>query len=256
MNKDISYNYSGKIALVTGAATGIGLGVAKAFAISGASVVLAGNNLKAVHKAAQELEKIGAKVLAIQCDVTSEEQVQTMIDKTIQVFGRLDFAYNNAGVMSRNTETSDLATDEWELVMNVNLSGVRHCMKYQLLHMKKQGNGVIINCSSMGGLKGAKGLSAYSASKFGVLGLTRSAALEYASQNIRINAVCPRFVHTPMEKTVSGGSEEILKAMATMVPANRFCEPEEIADAVLWLCSSGATMVIGQALAIDGGITT
>lgn len=126
MNKDISYNYSGKIALVTGAATGIGLGVAKAFAISGASVVLAGNNLKAVHKAAQELEKIGAKVLAIQCDVTSEEQVQTMIDKTIQVFGRLDFAYNNAGVMSRNTETSDLATDEWELVMNVNLLGVRH----------------------------------------------------------------------------------------------------------------------------------
>lgn len=122
--------------------------------------------------------------------------------------------------------------------------------------MKKQGNGVIINCSSMGGLKGAKGLSAYSASKFGVLGLTRSAALEYASQNIRINAVCPGFVHTPMEKTVSGGSEEILKAMATMVPANRFCEPEEIADAVLWLCSSGATMVIGQALAIDGGITT
>jgi len=255
MNKDISYNYQSKVALVTGAATGIGLAAAKAFANAGASLVLAGNNLDAIQKVAQEFEKQGAPVLAIACDVASEEQVQNMIDKTIEVFGRLDFAYNNAGVMSRNTETSDLTTDEWELVMNVNLSGIHHCMKYQLLQMKKQGNGVIINCSSMGGLKGAKGLSAYSASKFGVLGLTRSAALEYASQGIRINAVCPGFVHTPMEKTVSGGSEEVLKEMAKMVPANRFCEPEEIADAVLWLCSSGATMVIGQALAIDGGIT-
>lgn len=255
MNKDISYNYKGKVALVTGAATGIGLAAATAFANAGASLVLAGNNLDAIQKVAQELEKKGAPVLAIACDVAIEEQVQNMIDKTIQVFGRLDFAYNNAGVMSRNTETSDLTTDEWERVMNVNLSGIRHCMKYQLLQMKKQGNGVIVNCSSMGGLKGAKGLSAYSASKFGVLGLTRSAALEYAGQGIRINAVCPGFVHTPMEKTVSGGSDEVLKAMATMVPANRFCEPEEIADAVLWLCSSGATMVIGQALAIDGGIT-
>lgn len=255
MNKDISYNYKGKVALVTGAATGIGLAAATAFTNAGASLVLAGNNLDAIQKVAQELEKKGAPVLAIACDVAIEEQVQNMIDKTIQVFGRLDFAYNNAGVMSRNTETSDLTTDEWERVMNVNLSGIRHCMKYQLLQMKKQGNGVIVNCSSMGGLKGAKGLSAYSASKFGVLGLTRSAALEYAGQGIRINAVCPGFVHTPMEKTVSGGSDEVLKAMATMVPANRFCEPEEIADAVLWLCSSGATMVIGQALAIDGGIT-
>lgn len=255
MNKDISYNYQGKVALVTGAATGIGLAAAKAFANAGASLVLAGNNLEAIQKVAQEFKKNGTQVLAIACDVGVEEQVKNMIDKTVDIFGRLDFAYNNAGVMSRNTETSDLTTDEWNKVMNVNLSGIRHCMKYQLLQMKMQGNGVIINCSFMGGLKGAKGLSAYAASKFGVLGLTRSAALEYASQGIRINAVCPGFVHTPMEKTVSGGSEEVLKEMAKMVPANRFCEPEEIADAVLWLCSSGATMVIGQALAIDGGIT-
>ncbi|MBS1947709.1 MAG: SDR family oxidoreductase [Bacteroidetes bacterium] len=255
MNKDISYNYQGKVALITGAATGIGLAAARAFANAGASLVLAGNHLESIQKVAQALEKTGAQVLAIACDVAVEEQVKNMMDKTEEAFGRLDFAYNNAGVMSRNTETSDLTTDEWERVMNVNLSGIRHCMKYQLIQMKKQGDGAIINCSSMGGLKGAKGLSAYAASKFGVIGLTRSAALEYASQGIRINAVCPGFVHTPMEKTVSGGSDEVLKEMATMVPANRFCEPEEIADAVLWLCSSGATMVIGQALAVDGGIT-
>ncbi len=256
MDSDVSYNYQGKVALVTGAASGIGLATAKAFAVAGAAVVLAGNNLGDIQKVAKELAENGTQVLAIECDVASEDQVKNMIAKTIEVFGKLDFAYNNAGVMSRNTETSDLTTDEWNLVIGVNLSGVRNCMKYQLLQMKQQGHGVIINCSSMGGLRGAKGLSAYSASKFAVLGLTRSAALEYAEQGIRINAICPGFVHTPMEQTVSGGSLDVLTEMAKMVPAKRFCEPEEIADSVLWLCSSGATMVIGQSLAIDGGITT
>lgn len=256
MNTDIVFNYQNKVALVTGAATGIELATAKAFAKAGASLVLVGRHIDTIQKSAKELENLGIKVLAIACDVAKEEQVKHMMDEIVASFGKLDFAYNNAGVMSRNTETSDFTTDEWNLVMNINLTGMRNCMKYQLLQMKKQGYGAIVNCSSMGGLKGAKGLSAYSASKFGILGLTRSAALEYAGEGIRINAVCPGFVHTPMEKTVSGGSDKVLKAMAETVPAKRFCEPEEIGDAVLWLCSSGATMVIGQSIAIDGGITT
>lgn len=256
MNPDITYNFNGKVALVTGAASGIGLATAKRFAQAGASVVMAGNDLDHIQRAAKEVGANGANVLPVPCDVAVEAQVQAMVEATVQAFGRLDFAYNNAGIMSRNTETSDLTAEEWDRVIHINLTGIRHCMKHQLLQMKKQGSGAIINCSSMGGLKGAKGLSAYAASKFGVLGLTRSAALEYAAQGIRINAVCPGFVHTPMERVVSGGNTDVLSAMATMVPANRFCEPEEIADAVLWLCSSGSTMVIGQALAVDGGITT
>lgn len=256
MSTDLSYHFNGKVALITGAASGIGLATAKRFAQAGAAVVMAGNDMEHVQRAAGEVGANGANVLPVQCDVAVEAQVQAMVEATVKAFGRVDFAYNNAGIMSRNTETSDLTAEEWERVIQINLTGIRNCMKHQLLHMKKQGSGAIINCSSMGGLKGAKGLSAYSASKFGVLGLTRSAALEYAAQGIRINAVCPGFVHTPMERIVSAGSDEVLAAMAQMVPAGRFCEPEEIADAVLWLCSSGSTMVVGQALAVDGGITT
>jgi len=249
-----NFSFENKVALVTGAASGLGLATAKAFAESGASVVLADWNEKAVRSAAGELAAQGHKTLAIRCDVSDDAQVEAMAANTIATFGRLDAAYNNAGVQNVLAETADQTREDFDRVTAINLRGVWSCLKYELQQMRKQGNGVIVNCSSLGGLVGGAERGTYHAAKHGVLGLTKSAALEYAARGIRINAVCPGLIQTPMsDQMIASGQAEALKAMEKNIPMGRVGRPEEIATAVLWLCSDAASYVTGQSISVDGG---
>ena len=248
-------SFNGKVALVTGAGAGMGLATAKAFAEAGASVVLVDIQEEAVRAEASQLEASGRKALALRCDVSDDGQVASMIERTVSSFGRLDAAFNNAGVMQHRVETADISGDEWDRVMAINLRGVFLCMKYELRQMLRQGGGAIVNCSSIAGGIGNPGRAAYAAAKHGVLGLTQSAALEYAARGIRINAVCPGTIKTPMVQSMTGGDSKVLAEMVKDEPIGRLGEPEEIAAAVLWLCSPGASFVVGHALLVDGGYT-
>jgi NAD(P)-dependent dehydrogenase (short-subunit alcohol dehydrogenase family) len=249
-------SFANKVALITGAASGLGLATAKAFAQSGASVVLADRDDTAARAAANELAAQGHKTLAIRCDVADDAQIEAMVEQTVGTFGRLDAAYNNAGIQNVLAETADAAREDFDRVMAVNLRGVWSCMKFELRHMRKQGSGAIVNCSSIGGLVGGAGRGTYQAAKHGVLGLTKSAALEYAAKGIRINAVCPGLIHTPMaERMMAAGQTDALNAMLKDVPIGRLGRAEEIANAVLWLCSPAASLVVGHALVVDGGYT-
>jgi NAD(P)-dependent dehydrogenase (short-subunit alcohol dehydrogenase family) len=251
----MNLSFENKVALVTGAGSGIGLATAKAFAEAGASVVLADHHEDSVRAAAEELAAAGHKALAIRCDVADERQVAAMVEQTVSKFGRLDAAFNNAGVQSPIAETADASVEEFDRVNAINLRGVFSCMKYELLQMREQGSGAIVNCSSIGGLVGIAGRAMYHASKHGVLGLTKSAALEYASRGIRINAVCPGTIETPMVAAMLASEADAMKEIMKDQPIGRLGRPEEIAAAVLWLCSPGASFVIGHALAVDGGYT-
>jgi NAD(P)-dependent dehydrogenase (short-subunit alcohol dehydrogenase family) len=252
----MNISYENKVALVTGAGSGLGLATAKAFAESGAAVVLADWNEKSVRSAADELSGKGHKVLAVACDVSDDAQVEAMVDKTVATFGRLDAAYNNAGVQNALADTADATREDYDRVMAINLRGVWSCMKFELRQMRKQGSGAIVNCSSLGGLLGGAQRGSYHAAKHGVLGLTKSAALEYAAQGIRINAICPGLIQTPMsDQMVAAGQGAALEAMLKDVPAARLGRADEIADCVLWLCSPASSFVVGHSLAVDGGYT-
>ena len=252
----MNISFENQVALVTGAGSGLGLATAKAFAESGASVALVDWNEKTVRSAAEELAAQGHKTLAIHCDVADDAQVEAMVEQTVATFGRLEAAYNNAGVQNIVAETADATREDYDRVMAINLRGVWSCMKFELRQMRKQGSGAIVNCSSLGGLVGGAGRGTYHAAKHGVLGLTKSAALEYAARGIRINAVCPGLIQTPMsDQMVAGGQADALREMLKDVPIGRVGRAEEIADAVLWLCSSAASLVVGHALAVDGGYT-
>lgn len=250
----VNISFENQVALVTGAASGLGLATAKAFAASGASVVLADRDERAVRAAAETLAAQGHQTLAICCDVSDDAQVEAMIAQTVSTFGRLDAAYNNAGVQNVLAETADSPRDDYDRVMSVNLRGVWSCMKFELQQMRKQGSGAIVNCSSLGGLVGGAERGTYHAAKHGVIGLTKSAALEYAARGIRINAVCPGLIWTPMaDQMVVAGQGEALDAMVASIPMGRHGRADEIADAVLWLASSAASYVTGQSISVDGG---
>lgn len=247
--------FENKVALVTGAGSGMGLATAKAFAEAGAAVALADWNEEAVQVAAAELVAAGHRAIAIRCDVSNEEQVAKMVEQTVATFGRLDVAFNNAGVQSPLAETADAHGAEFDRVIGINLRGVWSCMKYELIHMREQGSGAIVNCSSLGGLVGVAGRATYHAAKHGVLGLTKSAALEYASRGIRINAVCPGIIDTPMVSGMLASEPAAMDLLMKDQPIGRLGTSEEIASAVLWLSGPGASFVIGHGLVVDGGYT-
>jgi NAD(P)-dependent dehydrogenase (short-subunit alcohol dehydrogenase family) len=246
---------TGKVALVTGAGMGIGRATALAFGSQGASVVVADVDKNAGKETVQLVEKAGSKAFFVSCDVSKGEDVKAMIKTTLETFGRLDYACNNAGIIGSAIEAPlpDLDEDLWKRVIDVNLNGVMLCMKYEVPAMLKQGGGVIINMASMAGITQGPGHYAYTASKHGVVGLTKVAAVAYANAGIRVNSVCPGVIDTPMAGLSSG--EKVISEMLGMIPAGRAGKPEEIAGAVMWLCSDLAGFVTGTAVIVDGGST-
>ncbi|HEX4164963.1 MAG TPA: glucose 1-dehydrogenase [Bryobacteraceae bacterium] len=248
-------DFSGKVALVTGAASGMGLATARAFAEAGAAVVLADFREDAAKTEAQKLAAAGHKAIAVGCDVSDDAQVAAMVERTVAEFGRLDAAFNNAGVMARIVPTAESTREEWDRVIGINLRGVWSCMKYELQEMERQRSGAIVNNASVGALTGNPGIGSYIASKHGVVGLTRTAALEYIKHGIRVNAVNPGLIDTQIARDVVSGDEHAYNEIAKNVPIARAGRPEEIASVVLWLCSPGASYVVGHALTVDGGMT-
>lgn len=254
MSMNISFD--NKVALVTGASSGMGLATAKAFAEAGATVVLADVREEAVRAEADKLVAADHKAIAIRCDVSADAQVAAMIDQIVATLGRIDAAFNNAGVMAKVANTADSTLEEFERVTSINLNGVWSCMKHELRHMLQQeGGGAIVNCASTGAIMATPGIPAYIASKHGVVGLTRTAALEYAAKGIRVNAVCPGAIDTQIARDVVAGDDKAFEALSKSAAIGRIGQPEEIAGAVLWLCSSYASDVVGHPLVVDGGLT-
>jgi NAD(P)-dependent dehydrogenase (short-subunit alcohol dehydrogenase family) len=246
-------NYTGKVAFVTGAASGIGREAALAFAGEGAKVVAADISEQGNQETVHLIEELGGRAIAIRCDVTRAEDVKAALAKTIETFGQLDFAFNNAGIEPRKpAPAAEYEEEEWNRIIDINLRGVFLCMKYEIPLLLKQGGGAIVNTSSGAGIVGIKGSPAYTAAKHGVIGLTKSAALDYAAQNIRINAVCPGYIDTPMMSRFTGGTEEGRAQVIAEEPIGRMGKPEEIAAAVVWLCSDAAAFMVGHAMVIDG----
>lgn len=248
-------SFQNKVALITGAAGGIGLTAARMFAQAGASVVLADMD-ESVTERAKELADEGYQTIAVRCDVSNEVEVKMMVEKTVEHFGRLDAAYNNVGIHARVTgDLADLEGADFDRVVAVNLRGVWNCMKYELTQMKKQGSGAIVNCASQSGLIGTAGIGAYTASKHGVVGLTKCAALEYARQSIHINVICPGTSDTPMVQKAIADFPEHMAGVINAIPLGRIGRPEEIASMVLLLCSDYGKFAVGQVWAMDGGYT-
>jgi NAD(P)-dependent dehydrogenase (short-subunit alcohol dehydrogenase family) len=250
-----TYDFAGQVALVTGASSGMGLATARAFAEAGASVVLADINENALRAATDGLTTAGHTALGVTCDVSDEEEVAVLVAHTVASFGRLDMAFNNAGIMIPPSGAAEEPADNFDRVNAINLRGVWACMKHELRQMRAEGTGAIVNCSSLGGLVGLPGRASYHASKHGVLGLTKSAALEYAPRGIRINAVCPGTIDTPMVARMSDQGELDMSEAIKNEPIGRLGYAAEIAAAVLWLCSPASSFVIGVALPVDGGYT-
>jgi NAD(P)-dependent dehydrogenase (short-subunit alcohol dehydrogenase family) len=245
--------FSGKVALVTGAGSGIGRASALAFAKAGAKVVVADVSVEGGQETVELCRAENTDSFFVQCDVAKSIEVEMMVRKTVEFYGRIDFAHNNAGIEGPRALTGDYNEDQFDRVIAVNLKGVFLCMHYEIPYMLRQGGGAIVNTSSVAGLVGTRGVPAYVASKHGVVGLTKTAALEYARDNIRVNCVCPGVIHTAMIDRFSQGDPDILAQFAEGEPIGRMGTPEEVADAVIWLCSAQSGFVTGHALSVDGG---
>jgi NAD(P)-dependent dehydrogenase (short-subunit alcohol dehydrogenase family) len=251
-----TFNFKDKVAFVTGGASGIGRAAALAFAQAGASVAVADVGEQANQETARLIEQGGGRALAVRCDVTRGDDVKAALQETAEAFGRLDFAFNNAGIEPKKpAPTADYDEEDWNRIIDIDLRGVFLCMKHEIPFMLKSGGGAIVNTSSGAGVIGIKGSPAYTAAKHAVIGLTRAAALDYAAQNIRVNAVCPGYIDTPMMGRFTGGTPEGRAQVVAEEPIGRMGRPEEIANTVLWLCSDGAGFVVGHALVADGGQT-
>lgn len=245
-----SNRFPAKIAFVTGAASGLGRATAVAFAAEGARVAIVDRTEDALRQTADAIKGAGGEVLVIACDVSMPQQVEAAIARTVETFGRLDIAFNNAGVENKPTPLAEIELNEWDRILNINLRGTFVCMKHELAQMLKQVGGVVINTSSGAGIRGVPGGSAYAASKHAIIGLTKSAALDYAKWNIRVNAVLPGNIETPMMDRFTGG--DIQKAI-DLEPVGRLGKPEEIAEAVLWMSSDLGAFVTGASISVDGG---
>ncbi len=242
-----------RVALITGGASGIGRAAAFTLAVEGASVVISDVNITSGEETTHALIEAGHKAMFIPCDVSRSVQVAGMVRRAVSSFGRLDCAVNSAGIGGDMTPTDLREEASWDMIMDINLKGVWLSMKYELEPMLNQSSGAIVNVSSAAGLTGLRHASAYSASKHGVVGLTRSAALEYARKNIRINAVCPGFTDTPLVDELAAANPKMVEATINAIPMRRLGTPEEIAQAILWLCSDDSSFVTGHALTVDGG---
>jgi NAD(P)-dependent dehydrogenase (short-subunit alcohol dehydrogenase family) len=249
------YDFKGQVALVTGAAKGMGLATARMFAEGGACVVLADLDGDLAAKEAERIVREGGTAIGIACDVADEAQAAAMVDRTIAEYGRLDMAFNNAGIQVPPSDAADEPIENFECVTAVNQRGVWACMKHELRVMRNQGSGAIVNCSSLGGLVGLPQRAAYHGSKHAVLGMTKSAAVEYAPRGIRINAICPGTIDTPMVADMLEGQADAMAEIMKEQSIGRLGRAEEVAAAVLWLCSPAASFVIGVALPVDGGFT-
>jgi NAD(P)-dependent dehydrogenase (short-subunit alcohol dehydrogenase family) len=245
--------FEGKAALVTGTSSGIGRATALAFAREGARVAALDHDAAGGEETVRLIKQAGGEAAAIACDVSKPAQIAQAVSRAVKAFGRLDCAYNHAGVEGATGFTADCAEENWDRVVGINLKGVWLCMKAEIAEMLKGGGGAIVNCSSIAGLVGFEGLPAYVASKHGVLGLTKTAALEYATKGIRVNAVCPGVIQTPMIERLTKNDPKAYAALLASEPVARVGRPEEIAESVLWLCSDAASFVTGHPLVADGG---
>jgi NAD(P)-dependent dehydrogenase (short-subunit alcohol dehydrogenase family) len=248
-----SNTMEGRVALVTGGASGIGRASAVAFAAKGARVVVSDRDAAGGEETVSLIRRTGGDCLFVPADVAVAREVEALVARAVHAFGRLDCAFNNAGIEGAQATTIEYEEKDWDRVLAVNLKGVWLCMKQEIVHMLEHGRGAIVNCASVAGLIGFPRLSAYVASKHGIVGLTKTTALEYAARGIRVNAVCPGAVQTPMIDRLVGAQPEMAAALVASEPIGRLGRPEEIAEAVLWLCSDAASFVTGQAWAVDGG---
>ena len=245
-----THRFTGKVAFVTGAASGIGRATAVAFAAEGARVAILDRTEAALRPTADAIRETGGDVLVIAGDVSQPQQVEAAVGRVVATFGRLDIAFNNAGVENRAAPVAEIDLEEWDRVLDINLRGTFVCMKHELAQMVRQGGGVIVNTSSGAGIRGVAGGASYAASKHAIIGLTKSAALDYAGQNIRVNAILPGNIETPMMDRFTGG--DMQKAI-DLEPVGRLGKPEEIADAVLWMSADLGAFVTGAAISVDGG---
>ena len=243
----------GKVALITGAGSGIGRASALAFAREGAKVAVADIVVEGGEETVRMVKEAGGEAFFIKVDVSNAAEVEAMVNAVVDTYGRIDCAYNNAGIEGRLASTDEYPEDVFDKVIDINLTGVWLCMKYELPHMLKQGGGAIVNTASGAGLIGVAGMSAYVASKHGVVGLTKTAALEYAKSGIRVNSVCPGLIQTPMVERITADQPQLGEALVAAEPVGRTGKPEEIAESVVWLSSDAASFVTGHAMSVDGG---